>query len=181
MKSYLILLNLSWNLRNYLRSLFKEMDMNKDGYLCFDELQEALRRGQLNSEFNVKTVQLLFERFDTNKDGEIDFDGFYDMYMYLNNEYCVFLSMDKDGNGTIDAEELYDAFTKRGYKFRRDFFNYIESTMRETNKNGITFDNYCRLSARFDHLCNIYKNTPRYQANTTLENYLKKTFFFNFW
>ena len=157
------------------------MDVNKDGRLCFDELQEALRRGQPNSEFNVKTVQLLYEKYDRNKDGEIDFDGFYDMYVYLNNEYFTFLNMDKDGNGVVDAGELYESFLKRGYKFKREFFNYIENTMRETNKNGITFDNYCRLAARFDYLVNIFTNTPRYQASHTLESYLKKTFFFNFW
>ncbi len=164
-----------------MRELFECMDFNKDGSLCFDELQEALKLGQHNSEFNVKTVQLLFDKYDRNRDGEIDFDGFYDLYTYLNDEYCTFLGMDKDGSGTLDADELCQLFSSRGFNFKSDFFKFIEQTMRETNKNGITFDNYCRLVARFDYLNNLYITTPRYQTSYTLETYLKKTFFFNFW
>ena len=178
--SNLPLRNIAWNCKKYLRKVFNEMDLNKDGSITAIELQKALRLTQ-SSEFNVKTVNLLLVRYDTNGDHEISFDEFYDLYMNLNEEYEGFLLMDTDGSGGIDIDELREALRAKGYMFSAGFFKLV---MDEVNKHTggriIEFDNYIRIGARFDFLCHTYNKIP-YMYRDSLETYMKKTFFVDFW
>ena len=92
--------------------------------------------------------------------------------------------MDSDGNGIIDANEFEVAIRRRGngqFNFSKKFFKFIVDEIKSrTGQSGILFDNYIRISARFDYLCDSYKKTPYYQKHT-LESYLKNTIFYNFW
>jgi Ca2+-binding EF-hand superfamily protein len=156
------------------------MDINKDGSITANELQQTLRLAQ-SSEFSIKTVELLMSKYDTNGDREISFEEFYDLFSNLNEEFESFLLMDSDGSGSIDLEEFANALKQKGYNFSRSFFQGImEEIDKKTGHNGIRFDNYIRVAARFDFLCQSYRKTPYFQKES-LEVYLKKTFFQDFW
>ena len=168
-------------MRTFLKKIFDEMDINRDGSITSVELQQALKRGQATSEFNIKTIDILIEKYDKNGDREISFDEFYDLYTQLNDEYENFLMMDTDGSGSIDVAEFSAALRKRGYNFGDKFYRHLFDEIRKkTGQQGIMFDNYIRVAARFDYLCKFYRITPYYQK-ISLEAYLKKTFFQNFW
>jgi Ca2+-binding EF-hand superfamily protein len=157
------------------------MDLNGDGSITSHELQQTLRQMQAGSEFSLKTVELLIAKYDKNGDREIEFSEFADLFNNLNDEFENFLMMDTDDSGTIDITEFETAFTKKGYNFHHDFFKLImEKVHKHTGCDGIKFDNYIRIMARFDFLCKSYRNTPYFHKNS-LEHYLKKTFFQDFW
>jgi Ca2+-binding EF-hand superfamily protein len=137
-------------------------------------------RGQPNSQFDIKTAELLVNKYDTNNDGEISFHEFESLFGYLNEEYFKFLMADSDGNMTIDSHELEEFLKQRGFKFKKDFYNFIINSIKSRTKNGVTFDYYCRLMARFDYLTKIHATIPYYKTYP-LENYLRDAFFSEFW
>lgn len=172
----------SFDYRTVLRRIFDEMDVNRDGSITAPELQEALRRGQSSSsEFNLKTVEIILDKFDKNGDREISFDEFSLLFTKLNEEFENFLLMDADDSGQIDIEEFSHGLKTKGYDFSPKFYKLIfDEIKKKTGHKGINFDYYIRIAARFDYLCKFYRITPYYQK-TSLESYLKKTFFQNFW
>lgn len=170
-----------WSYKNYLRGVFNEMDVNKDGSITANELQQALRMTQSTSEFSRKTVELLMSKYDTNGDREISFEEFHDLFLNLNEEFESFLYMDADDSGSIDINEFSSSINKKGYNFSNDFYLAIMNEIeKKTGHRGIRFDNYIRVAARFDFLCQSYRKTPYFQKES-LERYLKKTFFQDFW
>jgi Ca2+-binding EF-hand superfamily protein len=133
-----------WDTKTFLRSIFNEMDVNRDNSITASELQIALRRGQ-GSDFNLKTVELLMSKYDKNGDREISFDEFYDLYTNLNDEYENFLMTDTDDSGQIDANEFTTTMNNKGYYFSFKFFKFIvDEISKHTGINGIKFDNYIR-------------------------------------
>ena len=89
--------------------------------------------------------------------------------------------MDTDGSGGIDIYELRFALQDKGYMFSDAFFKIIMDQLnKQTGGRIIEFDNYIRIGARFDYLCNAYKKIP-YMYRDSLETYMKKTFFVDFW
>jgi Ca2+-binding EF-hand superfamily protein len=157
------------------------MDVNRDGSITASELQRALRRTQASSEFDMKTIQLLISKYDTNGDREISFEEFFELFNNLNEEYETFLLTDADGSGFIDLHEFTEALKGKGYFFSHKFYEYIVNEICKRTKNpGIPFDIYIRVAARFDQLSRQYNLTLFYQKNS-LENFLKKNFFDDFW
>jgi Ca2+-binding EF-hand superfamily protein len=159
------------------------MDLNRDGSITAVELQRALRLTQASSEFDMKTIELLISKYDTNGDREISFEEFFDLYNNLNEEYETFLLTDADGSGLIDLDEFTSALKNKGYFFGKNFYEHIvHEICKRTKKSGIQFDIYIRVAARFDQLCQQYNRTLNYSnQKSSLENYLKKNFFENFW
>lgn len=165
---------------NYLRDVFNDADTDRSGLITFDELNAALRKGQPDSQFDKKTVQLILEKFDFNIDGQICFEEFKQVFSYLNQQYEVFLTIDEDGSGVIDAVELHQGLVSRNYQLSPGFSEFVVNELRKRNYRGITFDFYCRVSARFDYLCEAYANSKFYQRQP-LEKYMRDAFFNQFW
>ena len=165
------------NTEKELKRLFDDVDTDKSGKISFKELHKALKRGQPNSQFEKITVKLIITRFDANNDGEIDFDEFVLVYDYLTEQFEEFLMIDEDMNGTIEVSELEKAMNAKGHELSRKFYEFIVETVKTFTLTGITFDNYCRIEARF---CQLYKDYSA-KVNGPLEMYLMKNFFLNFW
>lgn len=171
--------NLSWDITNYLRSLFDDIDHNKDGNINFDELYEALRKGQPNSKFDRQTVETLLEKYDSDYDNEINFDEFYNLFGTINQQYGEFLDIDVDGSGSIDQAELRNLFVRRRLNFSPAFFQFLfNGIFARTSSNRITFDIYVRLVARFDKLYADYREKGNREQE--FENYVRMKFFKHF-
>lgn len=171
-----------WDTEKYLKKLFDQVDMNKDGLITPIELQEALRISQGIINFNIKTIHLLIARYDKNGDRMISFNQFFDLYCNLNNEFESFLMMDKAGNGYINKDEFSEAMINKRYNFSRKFFKFIVDEIgKHSSCNIIKFDNFIRAMARFDYLTDCYNKTPFFHNKHSLESYLKNTFFQDFW
>ena len=129
--------------KNFLRKIFNEMDLNRDGSITSIELQEALR-GQI-SNFSLKTIELLISKHDKNGDKEISFEEFNSLFNNLNEEYENFLLTDSDDSGLIDLSEFRNSMFKKGYHFSDNFYKFIvDEISRRTHNYGIRFDDYIR-------------------------------------
>ena len=129
----------------------------------------------------MKTVKSLLAKYDKNGDGEISFDEFTDLFNNLNEEFENFLMMDSDDSGVIDLEEFEKAISNKGFTFSGHFYeNVMEDVRKHTHVYGIKFDIYIRIVARFYFVCSSYRKTPYFDKHS-LEPYLKKTFFRDFW
>jgi len=65
--------------RGHLRSIFNEVDTNKDGRLCLSEFTTAYKRVDKfnkNSPLTDAQITKLFRNADTDKDGELDYEEF---------------------------------------------------------------------------------------------------------
>ena len=64
------------------------------GEISFDELYEALKKGQPNMQFDKKTVQLLLSQFDKNNDNDIIDTNTIDTNV---GTVTTFLNMEEEG------------------------------------------------------------------------------------
>ena len=169
--------NKPWDERAYLKGLFDEMDRNRDGRIATQELHEALRKGQGNAEFDPYTVSVVLQKYDRDHDGQIEFNEFFDLYNGLTGQFNEFLDFDADNSGSIDGRELTNIMRRKGYNFSPDLFNYVVYEIsRRSGKNGVSFDTYVRVIARFDFLRTQYNSNKQLQ-NMPLEAYIRNSFF----
>jgi hypothetical protein len=57
-------LNSNFDDKNYLRSIFNDIDLNRNESINAQELHEALRKGQPISQFDYNTVLVLLQKYD---------------------------------------------------------------------------------------------------------------------
>jgi Ca2+-binding EF-hand superfamily protein len=154
------------------------------GEISFDELYEALKKGQPNMQFDKKTVQLLLSQFDKNNDNEISFQEFNDLFSCINEQYNEFLDIDLDSSGYIDNNELENALRNKGFKMSSKFYyDLVNEIIKRNRLNGISFDIFVRIISRFTQLKNEYKLSNNYKDNYDsqyIEKYYRDKFFLKF-
>ncbi|VDO31568.1 unnamed protein product [Brugia timori] len=152
-----------------LRGIFKEFDLNGDGYIQKDELNAVMvKMGQCPTDDELNAM---FDAADKDKDGNIDFDGIffrpisvcdklykdiaYDISThtkiveFLSIAYAnplslslkaVFDELDVDGDGCITRSELRTAFQRMGHKLTDSDIKAIYNQV-DVNRDGkINFD-----------------------------------------
>lgn len=174
-----------WDLNNYLKTLFDDVDINSDGKITKKELHDALIRGQSNSQFDVKTVELLVNMYDTNHDGEINFEEFQNLFSFINEEYSRFLMADEDCSQTIESNELEHFIHERGFTTAKNFCTFIVESIKTKTGKGVSFDYFCRIMARFYNIIGSYNFQIGLEESVddsiSLDVYLKNKFFEEFW
>lgn len=135
-----------------LRDTFIGMDRNGDGQLTLKELKDGCKLvGITNSE----EVNSVFESLDVDNSGSIGYTeflaGMIDSKNYLQEELCweAFRTFDRDGNGSIEIEEMKLMFQdqsldKRVLPGEKD----IETLFQECDTNGdgqISFDEFMAM------------------------------------
>ena len=154
------------------------------GEISFDELYEALKKGQPNMQFDKKTVQLLLSQFDKNNDNEISFQEFNDLFSCINEQYNEFLDIDLDSSGYIDNNELENALRNKGFKMSSKFYyDLVNEIIKRNRLNGISFDIFVRIISRFTQLKTEYKYSNNYKDNYDyqyIEKYYRDKFFLKF-
>ncbi|XP_022611238.1 calcium-binding mitochondrial carrier protein SCaMC-1-like isoform X2 [Seriola dumerili] len=103
-------------------------DTNKDGVLDFDEFTQYLRTHE-------KQLKLMFSRLDRNNDGQIDAAEIQHCLrsigvdISLKDATRILLSIDKDGNMTIDWNEWRDHFLFNPLTNMEDVARYWKRSM----------------------------------------------------
>ncbi|VBB34230.1 unnamed protein product, partial [Acanthocheilonema viteae] len=124
-----------------LRGIFKEFDLNGDGYIQKDELNAVMvKMGQRPTDDELNAM---FNAADKDKDGNIDFDEFLSI-AHANplslSLKAVFEELDVDGDGCITRSELRTAFQRMGHNLTDNDIKAIYNQV-DINKDGrINFD-----------------------------------------
>lgn len=114
--------------------MFVKVDVNGDGCISKEELANGFEHVDLD----IDNIEELMERCDVDGNGYIDYTEFItaamDWTKALNEERLLhaFKAFDKDGNGTIDLNELRESI---GTDSANDESTWIQ-VMAEGDKNG---------------------------------------------
>jgi Ca2+-binding EF-hand superfamily protein len=169
--------------RSHFRKLFKRADRDKDGKIDFDELHNALRKELRLERFDELTVGLLIDKFEKNDDNKLTFSEFYKCFINVNEELSIFMKIDQNSNGFIDAKELSKGMRRNGYDFSNEFYDqiYDDICVEYNIRKGITFDLFIRISARFQYLEEKFDKMDRYKRkkyyDDSLEEFILRKFF----
>jgi calcium-dependent protein kinase len=129
-----------------LKNIFYEMDINKDGTITLDEMQECLSKMFKN---NKNYIENLFNEIDTNKSGRIEYtqliSALIEQQTYLKDEKLkeAFDNLDKDKNGKISNDEFVE-FLKLQKKDEKVIENYVKQF--DLNGDGeIDYDEFINM------------------------------------
>jgi Ca2+-binding EF-hand superfamily protein len=171
----------SWNVTEYLQSIFNNFDSDHNGSITANELLVALSKTHHMFNFDPKTVDFMLKKFDANNDNRISFSEFVQLYSFINDELSKFLMCGASSTGTIDINQFSNLLSSRGVRINPQTSNYIVSNVEQTLQKRITFDVFCRVSARYDYLSNAYHQMQKQFASQSFEQYLTNNFFAEFW
>ena len=132
-----------------LRSLFKELDTNKDGELSLEEIEKGFENcfGAVSDSFNMND---LLKDMDTNHDGKISYQEFIRVVIKKNklineeNLRLCFNQFDENNDGKLSANEIKIALGTNEYEYINALINVID----ENNNNEIDFDEFKNLMNR---------------------------------
>ncbi|KAK0397160.1 hypothetical protein QR680_002012 [Steinernema hermaphroditum] len=132
-----------------LRGIFREFDLNGDGYIQKDELKAVMiKMGQSPTE---EELNAMFTAADKDRDGNIDFNEFLSI-AHANplslSLRAVFDELDVDGDGFITRSELRIAFQRMGHTLSDQDIKAIYKHV-DINQDGkINFEEFCRMMTR---------------------------------
>ena len=130
----------------HLKNIFYEMDINKDGSITLEEMQQCLSNMFKN---NKNYIENLFNEIDTNKSGRIEYtqliSALVEQKTYLKDEKLkdAFDRIDKDKNGKISNNDFL-VFLKLKKNNEKD----IEKYVKEFDLNGdgeIDYDEFLKM------------------------------------
>ncbi|PRW33551.1 calcium-dependent kinase [Chlorella sorokiniana] len=104
--------HLSYEEIHGLKELFKSFDRNGDGRITLDELRAGLTRHNKLADCEIEQI---LRDIDVDGNGVIDYEEFLastvNLALLEREEVCMkaFAKLDKDGNGTLTADEVAEA------------------------------------------------------------------------
>ena len=97
---------------SHLRTIFEEMDTNKDGTLTINEIKEGINKMCEISNMDEEEKNEIMKNFDTDKPQKIEYNEFImaclEQKSYLREELLIytFMMLDYDGSGKISKPEI---------------------------------------------------------------------------
>jgi calcium-dependent protein kinase len=130
-----------------LREKFNEIDINHDGAITFNELQQSL----LSININPAEIQQIWNAMDVDGNGSISYSEFLaatlDKNVYLQEErlWNAFKVFDVDGSGKITADELKQVLSSEDFNSDVHIWTQILSQVDENSDGEIDFNEFCAM------------------------------------
>ncbi|XP_013786684.1 calcium-binding mitochondrial carrier protein SCaMC-2-like [Limulus polyphemus] len=124
-----------------LEKLFKQLDIDEDGRIDFEDLTEALQR--MGLPHIPSHVAKFIEKSDLAKSGNVDFAEF--VHYVIEHEkqlMVVFKSIDQNKDGRIDALDISNAFKKLGISLNHQEAICLVQRMDKDKTLTINFDEW---------------------------------------
>ncbi|XP_037791822.1 programmed cell death protein 6-like isoform X2 [Penaeus monodon] len=156
--------------RNFLVTVFQQVDRDRSGAIDARELQSALSNGNFTP-FNPETIKLMIGMFDKKGSGTINFDEFGAVWKYVTDWQQCFRSFDRDGSGNISKDELRTAITTFGYRFSDKFYDVLMQRFDRTGKGGVYFDDFIQCCIVLHTLTPEFRQHDQEQTGTAVLSY----------
>lgn len=132
-----------------IRTMFNMMDVDKTGFLTFEQLKAGLYK--IGSQLAEPEIQQLMEAADVNGNGTLDYGEFIAITVHLqrmdNDEHLkkAFAFFDLNGDGFIDSSELQEMLQCELGEEGMDMINDIIQEV-DTDKDGrISYDEFANM------------------------------------
>lgn len=124
-----------------LEKLFKQLDVDGDGRINFQDLSEALEK--MGLPHAAGNVEEFIEKSDLAKSGNVDFAEFIHYVMEHEKQLMVvFKSVDENRDGNIDKGEILMAFKKLGIRLSDSDAMRLLQRMDKDGSLTISFDEW---------------------------------------
>uniref|UniRef100_A0A8C2P258 EF-hand domain-containing protein n=1 Tax=Capra hircus TaxID=9925 RepID=A0A8C2P258_CAPHI len=115
----------------------------QDGEVDAEELQKCLTQSGISgtfSPFSLETCRIMIAMLDRDYTGKMGFNEFKELWAALNSWKQNFITVDKDGSGSVEHHELNQAIAAMGYRLSPQT---VTTIVKRYSKNGrIFFDDY---------------------------------------
>ena len=123
---------------------FHQVDLNRSGTICAQELVMALSYGGWN-QFSLHAAQEMIRTFSSSGFNQLNLIQFQHFAMFMQQMRFNFQATDTNRNGYLDYHECIRALTLSGFTFDPNLSARIVSRF-DRNKTGhITLDEYIEL------------------------------------
>ncbi|XP_045608369.1 programmed cell death protein 6 isoform X2 [Procambarus clarkii] len=156
--------------RNFLMSVFQQVDKDRSGAIDARELQSALSNGNWTP-FNPDTVRLMIGMFDKKGSGTITFEEFGSLWKYVTDWQQCFRTFDRDSSGSINKDELKTAITTFGYRFSEPFYDVLMRRFDRSGKCSIHFDDFIQCCIVLHTLTSEFHQRDQDQTGTATFTY----------
>ncbi len=163
---YIVTQLLSKKERDELQQTFMALDKNADGKLSREELIEGYTTIYGNIERANKEVEIIMDKVDVDHNGYIDYSGMWSLILITRiiefliastnkkkllsreNLSRAFQLFDKDGSGTISAEEIKQILGI-GKRFAEDVWLKVIGEVDQNSDGQISFEEFERMMNKF--------------------------------
>lgn len=129
---------------------FSIFDKDSDGTITWEELGRVL--SEFGHIFTTDDLKSVIKKYDTNKDGVIDFSEFNAIMKgsvdKLESEKEIdeaFKVFDKDGDGSITAEEIQSVMQKLGEKVTLETIKFMIESVDDNGDGSIDKDEFRKM------------------------------------
>lgn len=134
---------------------FQAVDTDRSGKISASELRAALSNGNWTM-FSMEVCKLMIGMFDRDLSGTIDIGEFQQLYTYINKWVGIFRTYDRDQSGSIEHQELIQAFQQMGYRLSPDFIHFVISKYNPTSRK-LTLDAFIESCVRIQRLTDAFR------------------------
>ncbi|XP_061292645.1 grancalcin isoform X2 [Bos javanicus] len=136
----------------------------QDGEVDAEELQKCLTQSGISgtySPFSLETCRIMIAMLDRDYSGKMGFNEFKELWTALNSWKQNFITVDKDGSGSVEHHELNQAIAAMGYRLSPQT---VTTIVKRYSKNGrIFFDDYVACCVKLRALTDFFRRRDHLQ------------------
>ncbi|KAI4544149.1 hypothetical protein R6Z07F_002913 [Ovis aries] len=136
----------------------------QDGEVDAEELQKCLTQSGISgtfSPFSLETCRIMIAMLDRDYTGKMGFNEFKELWAALNSWKQNFITVDKDGSGSVEHHELNQAIAAMGYRLSPQT---VTTIVKRYSKNGrIFFDDYVACCVKLRALTDFFRRRDHLQ------------------
>jgi len=153
---------------------FSSVDQDRSGRITAVELQKALVNTNW-SNFNQETCRLMIGMFDKDFSGTIDMYEFQALWHYIQQWKATFDRFDSNRSGSIEGQELHQAFATMGYNVSPQFVQTVVVKFDHFGRRALTLDNFIQACVMLKNLTDMFKQRDTAMAgrvNLSYEDFM---------
>ncbi|RUS75002.1 hypothetical protein EGW08_017225 [Elysia chlorotica] len=135
---------------------FMSVDTDRSGRITAQELQQALVNTNW-TQFNLETCRLMVGMFDKDMSGTIDLHEFQALWHYIQQWKSTFDRYDSNKSGSIESQELHQAFQTMGYNLSPQFVQMVVVKFDHYGRRCLTLDNFIQASVMLKCLTDSFR------------------------